>query len=224
MFCSRRAKPSPARIRENSMFSTSRPFSCDQPRADHGQHARAPRRCPRNFRRGVAIVRRDVDEEEVRQVRRQAARQSASRSLRTTASSSSTMMPSPNATIWMTLSPRTPAEVGDAVAPGHADRAAQPEAARTSSTPGEREQQRRTREAHPHEAREDLQVARHPPDEDSDHAATAGPKASQTSGGGGPTSRRSTRIAGTRDSCSSGGSAKPPSTAISRQEPEPGPA
>ena len=49
--------------------------------------------------------------------------------------------------------------------------------------------------------------------------ATAGPKASNTSGGGGPTSRRSTRSAGTRDSCSSGGSANPASTAIAVTKP-----
>ncbi len=47
----------------------------------------------------------------------------------------------------------------------------------------------------------------------------AGPKASSTSGVGGPTSRRSTRSGGTRDSCSSGGSANPASTAIAVTKP-----
>ena len=50
-------------------------------------------------------------------------------------------------------------------------------------------------------------------------AAAAGPKARITSGGGGPTSRRSTRSAGTRASCSSGGSAKPASTATAVTNP-----
>ena len=49
----------------------------------------------------------------------------------------------------------------------------------------------------------------------------AGPKASITSGGGGPMSRRSTRMAGTRDSCSSGGSANPASTATAVMNPTP---
>ena len=50
-------------------------------------------------------------------------------------------------------------------------------------------------------------------------ANMAGPNASITSGGGGPTSRRSTRIVGTRDSCSSGGSANPASTATAVMKP-----
>ena len=52
-------------------------------------------------------------------------------------------------------------------------------------------------------------------------ASTAGPNASITSGCGGPTSRRRTRSAGVRDSCSSGGSANPPSTAIAVRKPMP---
>ena len=52
-------------------------------------------------------------------------------------------------------------------------------------------------------------------------ASTAGPKARITSGAGGPTSRRSTRSAGVRESCNSGGSAKPPSTAIAVRKPTP---
>ncbi len=45
-------------------------------------------------------------------------------------------------------------------------------------------------------------------------AMAAGQKASQMTSGGGPTSLRSTRIAGTRDNCSRGGRANPASTAI----------
>ena len=40
-------------------------------------------------------------------------------------------------------------------------------------------------------------------------------------GAGGPTSRRSTRSAGVRESCSSGGKAKPPSTATAVRKPIP---
>ena len=40
-----------------------------------------------------------------------------------------------------------------------------------------------------------------------------------TSGGGGPTSRLNTRMAGTRESCNSGGSANPASTATAVMKP-----
>ena len=51
-------------------------------------------------------------------------------------------------------------------------------------------------------------------------ASTAGPKARITMGGGGPTSRRNTRKAGVRESCSNGGRAQPPSTATAVRKPD----
>ena len=50
-------------------------------------------------------------------------------------------------------------------------------------------------------------------------AATAGANASHSTGAGAPTSRRSTRIAGTRASCNNGGNAKPANKVIAVKNP-----